>query len=145
MSPFTDEDRAAYPEIFSMPKGVYEVGMVRPLGIVFEEIEMGKGVYVQELVEGGIAERLGRIQPNDVLIGITAVKIVGAKSERRLIPARNFDFDTVVGAIGSNDRRWGCEDVICMFERPGEGDRAEIDAFMEFFEPPFANPWKQQQ
>jgi hypothetical protein len=32
-----------------------------------------------------------------------------------------------------------------MFERPGEADPATTDAFLEFFEPPFDNPWKQQQ
>mmetsp|Transcript_3895 Transcript_3895/g.8287 ORF Transcript_3895/g.8287 Transcript_3895/m.8287 type:complete len:211 (-) Transcript_3895:49-681(-) len=146
MKPFADEDRAAFPEVFNMPEGVYEVGLGKPLGIVFEEIESGKGVYVQDLVEGGMADRMGgRIQKGDVLVGITAVKIVGAKWERRLIPARNFDFDTVVGAIGSNDPKWGCNDVICMFERPGVADPAKTDAFLDFFEPPFDNPWKQQQ
>jgi hypothetical protein len=142
---FSDEDRAAYPEVFNLPKGVYEASLTRPLGIVFEEIELGKGVYVQDLVEGGIAERMGKIQVGDVLVGMSAVKIVGAKWERRLIPARKFDFDTAVGAISSNDQRWGCDDVICMFERPGEADPAKTDAFLQFFEPPFDNPWKQQQ
>ena len=60
--PFAPEDRAAYPEIFNMPKGVYEVSMTKPLGIVFEEVEAGKGVFVQDLVEGGLAERMGKVQ-----------------------------------------------------------------------------------
>jgi len=146
MKPFTDEDRAAFPEVFNMPPGVYEVGLTKPLGIVFEEMDDGKGLYVLDLVEGGIAERMGKtIQKGDLLVGITAVKIVGAKWERRLIPARNFDFDTMVGAIGSNDPKWGCDNVICMFERPGIADPEKTDEFLEFFEPPFANPWKQQQ
>lgn len=118
---------------------------MQPLGIVFEEIEAGKGVYVQDLVEGGLAERQGKVQPGDVLVAVTAVKIVGAKWERRLIPARDFDFDTAVGAIGSNDPKWQCNDVILMFERPGEADSAEVDRFLEFFVPPFDNPWRQQQ
>jgi hypothetical protein len=145
MKPFTDNDRAAYPEVFNLPKGVYEVSLQKPLGIVFEEIEVGKGVFVQELVEGGNAERSGKIQPGDILVAVTAVKIVGARWERRLIPARKFDFDTVVGAIGSNEEKWSCFDVVCMFERPGEADSAKTDEFLEFFEPPFDNPWKQQQ
>jgi len=145
MRPFTDEDKAAFPEVFNLPKGVFEVSMTKPLGIVFEEIEAGKGVFVQDLVEDGLAAIQGRIQPGDVLIGITAIKVVGAKWERRLIPARKFDFDTTVGAIGSNEAKWGCSDVILMFERPGECVREEVDTFMEFFEPPFDNPWKQQQ
>lgn len=145
MSPFPQEDRALYPEVFTLPPGVYEVGLAKPLGIVFEEIDAGKGVYVQDLVEGGNAERQGVIQKDDVLVAITATKIVGAKWERRLIPARKFDFDTVVGAIMSNEPKWGCDNVILMFERPGEADSQKTDAFLEFFEPPFDNPWKQAQ
>jgi hypothetical protein len=145
MSPFPKEDRDAYPEIFTLPEGVYEVSLSKPLGIIFEEINVGKGVYVQDLVEGGNAERQGVIQKNDVLVGIRATKIVGAKWECRMIPARRFDFDTVVGAIVSNDPKWGCDNVILMFERPGEADSSKTDAFLEFFEPPFDNPWKQAQ
>jgi hypothetical protein len=145
MKPFSEDDRAAFPEVFNLPKGVYEVSMTKPLGIVFEEISIGKGIFVLDLVDGGLAERQGRIEVGDVLVGITAVKIVGAKWERRLIPARKFDFDTVVGAIQSNEAKWGCNDVVMQFERPGEADPAEVDKFMEFFEPPFTSPWRQQQ
>ena len=140
MKPFSAEDRKSFPELFSIPKGVYEVSMTKPLGIVFEEIEARKGVFVQDLVEGGLAELQGKVQVGDVLVAVTAVKIVGAKYERRLIPARKFDFDTAVGAISSNQPKWSCNDVILMFERPGEADRAETDKFLEFFEPPFDNP-----
>ena len=113
MSVFSEQDRQAYPEVFNLPKGTYEVVMKKPLGIVFEEIEVGKGVYVQDLVQGGAADRLnGVIQRGDVLIGITAIKVVGAKWERRLLPARPFDFDTVIGAISSNEPKWGCDDVV---------------------------------
>jgi hypothetical protein len=136
MKPFTPEDREEFPEVFNLPKGVYEVSLTKPLGIVFEEIDAGKGIVVKDLVEDGLAARQGMIQPGDVLVGITAVKIVGAKWERRLIPSRKFDFDTVVGAIGSNEPKWGCSDVVLMFERPGEADPSTVDAFMDFFEPP---------
>jgi len=145
MSPFPKEDREAFPEVFNIPKGAYEIILTKPLGIIFEEIDIGKGVYVQDLVEGGNADIQGIVKPGDVLVGITAVKIVGAKWERRLIPCRTFDFDTMVGAVGSNDPKWGCSDVILMFERPDEADSAEVDRFMEFFEPPSDSPWKQRQ
>lgn len=146
MSVFPEEDRAAYPETFQLPKGVYEVSLKKPLGIVFEEFDNKPGVYVKELVEGGNAEKkAGSIQVDDVLIGITAVKVVGAKYERRLIPARKFDFDTMVGAIGSNEERFSCYDVVLMFERPSEADSTVVDNFISFFEPPFDNPWKQRQ
>ena len=146
MDVFPDEDRQASPEIFQLPKGLYEVRLPKPLGIVFEEIDSGSGLYVQDLVEGGNADREGTVQKDDVLVGITAVKIVGAKFERRLIPCRGFDFDTMVGAIESNDPKWGCYDVVLMMERPSEIDKKAVDDFMEFFEPPFGwNPWKQRQ
>lgn len=140
MNAFPDEDRQAYPELFNFPKGAYEVKLTKPLGIVFEEIDAGRGLYVKELVEGGAAARLGTIQPDDILVGITAVKIVGAKWERRLIPSKKFDFDTMVGAIESNNPKFGCNDVVLVFERPSESDSVKVDKFMEFFEPPFDNP-----
>ena len=36
MAPFPDEDREMYPEMFSLPKGVYEISLPKPLGIAFE-------------------------------------------------------------------------------------------------------------
>jgi hypothetical protein len=148
MSVFPDQDRNDNPELFNLPPGTYEVQLAKPLGIVFEEIDMGRGLYVKELVAGGNADQLlggSIIQPGDLLIGITAVKIVGAKYERRLIPSRKFDFDTMIGAIESNSNRYGCTNVILAFERPGVADSAQVDTFMQFFEPPFDNPWKQRQ
>ena len=141
MSPFPDDDRAAFPEIFNLPAGVTEVRLPKPLGIVFEEIDAGRGLVVQELVPGGNAAQSGAdIQPGDVLVGMTAVKIVGAKFERRMIPARNFDFDTMVGAVMSNDPKWGCSDVVLLLERPDDANKAKTDEFLAFLEPPFDNP-----
>lgn len=143
MSPFPQQDRDMYPEIFTFPKGVYEVSMVKPLGIIFEEIDIGKGVYVVDLVEGGNAEQMGTIKRGDVLVGITAVKVIGAKWERRLIPAKDLSFDTVVGAIGSNDEKWGCEDVVLWFMRPEEvEDVKKVDDFLLFFNPPGDSAWR---
>ena len=142
MSVFPKEDCDAFPEIFQFPPGVYEVGLTKPLGIVFEELNAGQGVYVKELVEDGLAARQGRIQPGDVLIAVTAVKVIGAKWERRMLPARKFDFDTVVGAIQSNDFKFGCDDVILMFETPTAADPEKTKNFLDFFEPPWDNPWK---
>jgi len=81
MSPFTEEDKKDFPEIFNLPKGVYEVSMTKPLGIIFEEIVAGEGVFVQDLVEGGLAEIQGTIEKGDVLIGVTAIKVVGGKEK----------------------------------------------------------------
>ncbi|KAL3787153.1 hypothetical protein ACHAW5_004723 [Stephanodiscus triporus] len=142
MKPFPDEDRQLYPEMFRLPKGVYEVRLSRPCGIVFEEIEPNRGVYVQDLVEGGNAANEGTLKEGDVLVGVTAIQISGAKWERRLIPARRFGFDLAVNAIGSNEEKWGCNDVILLVERPGEADGIEVDRFLEFFEPPADTPWK---
>ena len=65
-----------------------------------------------------------------------------AKFERRMIPARTFNFDTVVGAISSNEQKWSCNDVVLMFERPEESNRDDVNTFMEFFQPPWDNPWR---
>ncbi|MGK3739805.1 MAG: C-terminal processing protease CtpA/Prc [Bacillariaceae sp.] len=59
--------------------------MTKPLGIVFEEIEIGDGVFVQDLVEGGLADVQGKIQPGDVLVGVTAIKVVGGKIYIRIV------------------------------------------------------------
>lgn len=143
MKPFPAEDRELYPDMFRIPDGVFEVRMAKPLGIVFEELEAGGGgVYVAGLVEGGNAEAQGIIQEGDKLIGVTAIKVIGAKWERRLLPCTAWDFDTVVGAIGSNDIKWGCDNVVLQFERPGEAKEDEVKKHLEFFEPPFASSWK---
>ncbi|KAL7548463.1 hypothetical protein ACHAWF_012309 [Thalassiosira exigua] len=142
MKPFPDEDRELYPNMFKLPKGVYEVKLAKPCGILFEEIEPNRGVYVQGLVEGGNAERQGIVKEGDVLVGVTAVQISGAKWERRMIPARRFGFDLVVSAIGSNEEKWGCNNVVLMVERPGEANEEEVEEFLEFFEPMPDTPWK---
>lgn len=143
MSPFPEEDRKDFPELFNLPKGVYEVSMPRPLGIVFEEMQIGQGVYVIDLVEGGYADRMGSIYEGDVLVGVTAIKVVGAKWERRLLPAKDLNFDTVVSAIGSNEMKWGCEDVVLLFMRPDEvEDMKKVDDFLAFFNPPGDSAWR---
>lgn len=143
MSPFPEEDRESYPEVFQLPKGVYEVSMTKPLGIIFEEVAVGQGVYVKDLVENGNAERMGQIQEFDVLIGVTAIKVVGAKWERRLIPAKDLSFDIVVGAIQSNEEKWGCDDVVLQFMRPTEVDDMErVNDHLAFFNPPGDSAWR---
>ena len=140
MKPFPDEDREEYPEMFKLPDGCYEVSLQKPMGIAFEEIEAGRGVVVEYLVEGSNSERQGIIKPGDVLIAATAIKVIGAKWERRLIPCRQLDFDTIMGAIGSNEVRWGCKDVILQFARP-EADDDKVKEHLEFFTPPSDSPW----
>ena len=143
MKPFPAEDRETYPELFSLPKGVYEISTVKPLGIVFEEIEVGRGVYVVDIVEGGNADIQGIVQKGDILIGVTAIKVVGAKWERRLIPAKDLSFDTVVDAIGSNEMKWGCDDVVLQFERPSEvEDEQAIKDHLAFYNPPGDSAWR---
>lgn len=54
MSVFPAEDRNNNPELFNLPTGLYEVSLRKPMGIVFEEIEMNKGLYVKDIVPGSI-------------------------------------------------------------------------------------------
>jgi hypothetical protein len=142
MEPFPKEDREAYPSMFRLPTGVYETKLTAPLGIAFEERNEG-GVVVDYLVEGGSAELQGTIQPGDVLVGVSAVKVIGAKWERRLVPCHKWPLETVVGAIGSNQKKWGCQDVILQFTRKSDAaDDEAVAAHLEFFEPPLDSPWK---
>lgn len=148
MSPFPEEDRREFPELFSLPTGVYEISFAndRSLGMILDEIEAGKGVYVLDLVEGGMAESMGSVKKGDVVIGVTAIKVIGAKWERRLIPAKDLDFDTVVGAIQSNQLKWGCQDIVLHFMREEEVEDMEaVQRYLDFFNPPGDSPWRQQQ
>ena len=99
----------------------------KPLGISFEEVEAGKakGVAVGGLVEGGAAERDGRIFVGDRLLRVSAVQFGGdpalvtvgmgrqfTKVSRELIPCTTLDFDTIMAAIASNAGRYGYVDVV---------------------------------
>jgi hypothetical protein len=48
-----------------------------------------------------------------------------------------------VGAIGSNNERYGCEDVVLMF--PEHDVIGEIEEFMSSLSRHLINPWKQRQ
>mmetsp|Transcript_12120 Transcript_12120/g.18266 ORF Transcript_12120/g.18266 Transcript_12120/m.18266 type:complete len:149 (-) Transcript_12120:103-549(-) len=146
MAPFPDEDREMYPEMFRLPDGVYEVALERPLGIAFEERDDGRGVVVDYLVEGGNAEASGVIQSGDILIATTAVKVIGAKWEVRLIPVLELGFDTIMSAIGSNEPKWlqpvnGKYLVYLQFQRPKDADPEEVKRHLEFFTPPSDSSW----
>ena len=88
----------------TLPEGVFEVQIAKPLGIQFEEdgpVPGKNGVSVTALVDGGNAAKAGdMIQVGDKLVGVTAVQFVGAKWERKMFDARKMDFDTVLGPIG---------------------------------------------
>ena len=109
---------------FGMPlplkEGVYEVILDKPMGIVFEETvpNAPKGVRVAEVLEGSNAAAAATpIGVGDELVAVTGVKVVGAKHERMLVPAQELDFDTIMSAIGSNEQKWGCPDVILQLKR----------------------------
>lgn len=145
-SEYPEEDRVNFPEYFVLPDGVFEVVLNKPLGIAFEEIDVGRGVKVDYLVEGGNAELSGVIKPGDILLATTAIKVLGAKWERRILPCRNLDFDTIMGAIGSNEAKWHRDrknDVIMQFQRPSETKSEEdIKAYLERIEFPADSPWR---
>ena len=105
------------------------MALPKPLGIAFEERELNSGVLVNYLVEGGNAAASGKIQPGDILILVTAIKVFGPRWERKLLPAIDMPFDVVMGAIGSNEPRYQvnqAKDVVMQFMRPGEADEAKV-------------------
>ena len=143
-----------------LEEGVFEVKLEKPCGIGFEElgpIPGSYGVSVNLLVPDGNGARSGKIEVGDLLVGVTAVVVNGAKFERQMLDCRRthahvhflrphprphprtvhrlavwllsearsarlgcrrWPFDRVVDAIGSNEPKFGCEDVILQFERP---------------------------
>eukprot|EP00617_Octactis_speculum_P025851 CAMPEP_0185769044 /NCGR_PEP_ID=MMETSP1174-20130828/53335_1 /TAXON_ID=35687 /ORGANISM="Dictyocha speculum, Strain CCMP1381" /LENGTH=161 /DNA_ID=CAMNT_0028453985 /DNA_START=177 /DNA_END=662 /DNA_ORIENTATION=- len=143
---YTQEDRDTYPEIFKLPDGVYEIAIQRPLGIVFEETVIGaaNGVQVLELVDGGNAEASGFVKPGDQLLAVTGIKVVGAKWERQLVRADILDFDTIMSAIGSNDPKWRCDNVIMQFQRPSIASADEVAEYLarEDYNTPITDPSK---
>lgn len=109
-----------------LPEGVYEISLQKPLGIGFEENDFPqRGVKVNMLVGGGNAEKSRAVQVGDQLVGVTGVRLVGAKHERQMFDCSKWDFDTVVDAIGSNEDRFGCADVVLQFQRGEAGGSTE--------------------
>jgi len=142
MQPFPQEDREEYPDMFALPKGVFEVTINKPLGIAFEEVvaDRPNGVLVDYLVEGSNAEGTGAIKPGDVLVAVTAAKEFGPRWERKLLPCIDMEFDIIMSAIGSNCPRYHPKkknDVVCMFMRPSDADEAQVREFLKFFDIPF--------
>jgi hypothetical protein len=105
-----------------MAVGDYTVRLSKPLGIKFEEAEKGKpsGVRVAELIPGGNADLNGRVCVGDELVATSAVifkdRLFGSGGftnwERQMVACIKMDFDSIMTAIGSNDGRYGCVDVV---------------------------------
>ena len=157
---YPEADRKAYPALFSLPEGCYEIKLTKPLGIAFEEGESQPippfhgGVVVDYLVEGGNADKDGAIKPGDVLLATTACMGRDGTFERKVIPSRYLDFDTIMGAIGSNGPKFNKErknDVILQFARPGakyentgdpyDGGQRGITDYLKSLEFPSDSPW----
>ena len=132
----------------------YEIQLDKPLGIAFVEGDDG-GVVVDFLVEGGNAEESGVIKTGDVLLATTACMGRDGTFERKLIPSRYLDFDTIMAAIGSNEARFNKQrrnDVILQFARPGapyqddgdpyEGGSRGVTSYMKSLEFPVDSPWR---
>jgi hypothetical protein len=153
---YPQEDREAYPALFSLPEDCYEIKLSKPLGIAFEEIEGSSGgVVVDYLVEGGNAQKSGMIKPGDVLLATTACMGRDGTFERKIIPSRYLDFDSIMGAIGSNAAKFSktrTNDVILQFARPSapydnEGDpyaggKRGITDYLKSIEIPVDSPWR---
>ena len=115
-------EQYAYPNGPKKPleAGVFEVSLRRPLGIVFQEMGTDSkplGVKVIEIAPDSNAAKNGAVSVDDVLVGVTAVRFVGAKFEREMYDASTWRFDRVVEAISSNEEKWRCDDVVLQFAR----------------------------
>ena len=95
-----------------------------------------------EYKRGFMQEAYTKIEAGDILYAVSAVKVFGARYERKLIPAIDLNFDTIMGAIGSNEPKWQCRDVALQFMRPSEADEEAVREFLKFFEIPPNNVWR---
>ena len=129
--------------------GSYNVRLAKPLGIMFEEMKPGEaaGVVVAGLVEGGNAERDGRVLVGDRLMRVSAVSFGGQSAlvtigsgqqftsfSRDLIPCTTLNFETIMSAIQSNEGRYGYTDVVlelmhtdASVQRTAAGERDRLD------------------
>jgi len=154
-SEYPEVDRQTYPALFRLPDECYEVVLDKPLGIAFEENDGGgrNGVVVDYLVEGGNAEASGAIKPGDILLATTACVGRDGTFERRLIPSRWLDFDTIMAAIGTNEAKFSKDrsnDVILQFMRPGapyeddgdpyDGGSRGVKSYMQSLQLPAGTP-----
>ena len=158
---YPQADRDAYPALFELPEDCYEIELMKPLGIAFVEGEKGDakdalhgGVEVDYLVEGGSADLSGKIKPGDVLLATTACMGRDGKFERKVIPSRYLDFDTIMGAIGSNEPKFSKRrknDVILQFARPSakyentgdpyDGGKRGVTDYLDSLKFPSDSPW----
>ena len=150
---YPEQDRVAYPALFSLPDDCYEIKLDKPLGIGFIEGDDG-GVQVDQLVEGGNAALSGMIKVGDVLLATTGCMGRDGTFERKMIPSRYQDFDTIMGAIGSNGPQFNKlrkNDVILQFARPTapyendgdpyDGGKRGIKDYLESLKFPIDSPW----
>ena len=106
------------------------------------------------LVEGGNAALSGQIKPGDVLLATTACMGRDGTFERKVIPSRYLDFDTIMGAIGSNGPQYHKKrknDVILQFARPTapyendgdpyDGGERGIKDYLDSLKFPSDSPW----
>jgi ferredoxin len=113
----------------------YSVTLKRPLGITFAERVKGGsgGVFVEEVGAGSNAQKAG-VMAGDVLVRCSAVVLKTGKEGAfanegyGATPFTNFEriefecadqsFDNIMGAISSNNPRWGITDVTLELMRP---------------------------
>ena len=94
------------------------------------------------------------VQPGDVLLATTACMGRDGTFERKVIPSRYLDFDTIMNAIGSNEPKFNKQrknDVILQFARPGsrydddgdpyDGGKRGITAYLDSLKFPSDSPW----
>ena len=105
--------------------------------------------------EDGNAAASGVIKPGDVLLATTAAMGRDGKFERKLIPSRYLDFDTIMDAIGSNAPKFNKQrknDVILQLARPtapyeNDGDpmtpegKRGITDYLDSIKFPSDSPW----
>ena len=127
----------------------YEVTLKMPIGVVFAQDKTvdRAPVVIESVAPGGHADAAG-LRPGDVLVACSAVQLKAGKEgeferegygrrpydnfEESMIDVEGLKFETVMGALKSNNPRWGKTSVTLVVRRGGEAtaaaDAADADA-----------------
>ncbi|MEW5302274.1 MAG: hypothetical protein WDW36_005075 [Sanguina aurantia] len=116
------------------PGAKVKVVLRQPVGIVFAQKKATGPVIIDELVAGGAAALSGKLAVGDILINCSAVVLkTGMEGKYEAtgygdtpfnnwdtinFPCEGQDFKSVMGALKSNNPRWGIFNVTMEFKKP---------------------------
>eukprot|EP00287_Rhodomonas_sp_CCMP768_P005088 CAMPEP_0196740204 /NCGR_PEP_ID=MMETSP1091-20130531/29930_1 /TAXON_ID=302021 /ORGANISM="Rhodomonas sp., Strain CCMP768" /LENGTH=141 /DNA_ID=CAMNT_0042085215 /DNA_START=173 /DNA_END=598 /DNA_ORIENTATION=+ len=107
---------------YEVPEHCRKIRIEKPLGIILEEVDQGKGAYVVKVNEGSNAQNAG-VQVGELLVACSAATLKAGKEGRYaetgyggrpfdnweivMFPCIDTPFKSIMQALASNNDRWG--------------------------------------